>query len=64
MESSEKLVLTIEEAGKLLGLSRPTAYKLAKNGTLPTIKLGRKIFISKIQLQRLLNGDFQANQGK
>ena len=55
----EKLVMSIEEAGKKLGLSRPTAYKLAKSGELPTIKLGRKIVVSKVQLDRLLSGEYK-----
>jgi excisionase family DNA binding protein len=55
----EKLVMSIEEAGRKLGLSRPTAYKLAKSGELPTIKLGRKIVVSKVQLDRLLSGEFK-----
>jgi excisionase family DNA binding protein len=59
MENTERLVLTIGEAAKILGLSRPTAYKLAKSGELPTVKLGRKIFISKFQLNRLLSGEYK-----
>jgi excisionase family DNA binding protein len=57
MENSEKLVMSLEAAGKLLGLSRPTAYKLAKSGAIPTLRLGRKIVVSNIQLQRLLSGE-------
>ena len=48
MENTEKLVMSITEAGKRLGLSRPTASKLAKSGELPTIKLGRKVVVSKV----------------
>jgi excisionase family DNA binding protein len=59
MENSEKLIFSVEEAGKLLGLSRPTAYKLAKSGEIPTLKLGRKIVVSKVQLDRLLSGDYK-----
>jgi len=49
--------MSLEAAGKLLGLSRPTAYKLAKSGAIPTLRLGRKIVVSNIQLQRLLSGE-------
>lgn len=28
----EKLTMTVEEAGKVLGISRPTAYKLVQPG--------------------------------
>lgn len=51
---TEKLTLTIEEAGTALGLSRATAYKLAHDGTLPTIRLGRQLKVPVVQLQKLL----------
>jgi excisionase family DNA binding protein len=55
MTTDEKMVLTIEEAGKALGVSRATAYKLAKNGQLPgVIRLGFKIFVSKLALTKFL----------
>jgi excisionase family DNA binding protein len=58
MENTDKLVISIEQAGKILGLSRPTAYKLAKSGSIPTLSLGRKIVVSKIQLEKLLAGEY------
>lgn len=64
MENTERLVLTIVEAAKILGLSRPTAYKLAKSGELPTIKLGRKVVVSKVQLNRLLSGEYKTDTKK
>ena len=54
INNNERLTLTIEEAGKLLGISRPTAYKLAKAKQIPTINLGRRIFIPKAALERML----------
>ena len=39
----ESLTLSVEEAGRLLGVSRMTAYKLASEGAIPTVRLGRKI---------------------
>jgi excisionase family DNA binding protein len=46
--------LTVEEAGQILGLSRNTAYALAKSGRLPTIRLGRRLLVPKSALDRLL----------
>jgi excisionase family DNA binding protein len=45
---------SVEEAGKILGLSRNTAYTLAKGGQLPTIRLGRRLLVPKAALERLL----------
>lgn len=51
---AECLTLSVEEAGRILGYSRNTAYDAAKRGELPTIRLGRKIRVPKVALQRLL----------
>ena len=36
----EKLTMTVEEAGKVLGISRPTAYKLVQRGDFPAGRVG------------------------
>ena len=48
------LTMDVEQAGKLLGLSRRTAYRLAAAGTIPTMRLGRKLRVSKLALDELL----------
>jgi excisionase family DNA binding protein len=52
---TECLTLSVEEAGRILGYSRNTAYEAAKTGELPIIRLGRKIRVPKVALQRLLD---------
>jgi excisionase family DNA binding protein len=47
--------VSVEEAGRILGYSRNTAYEAAKTGELPVIRLGRKIRVPKVALQRLLD---------
>lgn len=54
VKREERAVLTIEEAGKLLNVSRPTAYNLAKNGSIPVLKLGRKLMVPKAALEKML----------
>lgn len=39
------LTLTVEQAGKVLGISRSTAYELARTGDIPTLRLGRRIVV-------------------
>lgn len=53
---SEELVLTIPEAAKLLRVSRNFGYELARQGKLPVIKLGRRLLVSKVALERLIEG--------
>jgi excisionase family DNA binding protein len=52
--STERLTHTVEEAGQMLGLSRNSAYALAKSGELPTIRLGKRLLVPKAALERLL----------
>lgn len=51
---TEKLVMTIPEAGILLGISRPQAYKCVRDGTIPVIKLGRRMVVPRPALMRML----------
>ena len=52
-----KLTLTVSETAKLLGLSRASAYSLAAQGVIPTIRLGRRLVVPKVALQKLLEGE-------
>lgn len=47
-------VLSIEEAGRKLGLGRAAAYAHAKAGHIPTLKLGNRTLVPKAALARLL----------
>jgi excisionase family DNA binding protein len=57
MENDERLVLSIDEAARKLGISRESAYRAAKNGELPTIKIGSLLRVPKIKLDRFVNGE-------
>ncbi|MBI4303500.1 MAG: helix-turn-helix domain-containing protein [Chloroflexi bacterium] len=50
----ERLTYTVEEAGRLLGISRPQAYLMAKQGIIPTIRLGHRVVVPKAALLRML----------
>ena len=49
-----KLVLTVTEAAKVLGISRGLAYQLVRQGVIPTIRLGRRLVVPKARLTALL----------
>jgi excisionase family DNA binding protein len=49
-----RFTFTVEEAGKICGISRPSAYAAAKNGTLPTVRIGRRYVVPRFALERLL----------
>ena len=50
----DRLVLTIEEAGKLLGLGRSGTYEAARGGDIPTLRIGSRILVPKVALLKLL----------
>jgi excisionase family DNA binding protein len=53
----EQPTLTVEEAGRYLGISRPTAYSAARNGTLPVLRVNRRMLVPTASLRRLLGID-------
>lgn len=50
----DPLVWTVEEAGRLLGISRAHAYELVARGELPHLRLGRRVLIPKHAIDQLL----------
>lgn len=52
--TSGPLTLTVEEAGRLLGISRGAAYRAAACGQIPTIRLGRRLLVPTARLHQLL----------
>jgi excisionase family DNA binding protein len=50
----ERPTLTVDEAGRLLGLSRGSAYKAARSGELPTVAYGRRILVPTAKLRAIL----------
>lgn len=56
--TDSKQVLTVVEAGKVLGLARSAAYDAVARGDIPCIRLGkRRIVVSVRVLERMLEGD-------
>lgn len=57
LTDSDRLVLTVAEAGALLGISRTFAYELVARGELPVIRLGRRRLVPKRALLELVGID-------
>jgi excisionase family DNA binding protein len=51
---NKELTITVEEAGRRLGIARALAYRLAANGQIPVLRLGRKLRVPVPALMRLL----------
>ena len=52
---TECLTMTVEEAGDALGISRATAYALAREGRLPVIRISdRRLIVPKVAIEKML----------
>ena len=54
MYEKERATLTIPEVGRILGIGRQTAYEMARQGKIPVLRLGRKLLVPKVALERML----------
>ena len=43
----KRLTITVEEAGRILGISRGLAYQMAKEKRIPTIRFGKRLVVPK-----------------
>ena len=50
---SERDGLTIDEVAKFLNIGYVTAYKAVKSGEIPSIRIGRRIIVSKNALLKM-----------
>jgi len=57
----EPSTISVERAGRYIGVSRSYSYQLVREGRLPTIRLGaRRVRIPTAALLRILTGDSSA----
>jgi excisionase family DNA binding protein len=49
-----RLTVTLAEAAQLLGIGRTTLQQLVTDGVVPSIKLGRRRLIARVELNNLL----------
>lgn len=55
-DSVERGTYTVPQAGKRLGIGRNAAYEAARTGQIPTIRIGRRIVVPIVALERMLKG--------
>ena len=49
-------VLTVEEAAAYLRISRGLAFAAVRDGSLPCVRIGRRVLMLRRQLEALLDG--------
>lgn len=50
----ERRTLTVEEAARILGIGRNSAYEAVRRGEIPAIRLGHRLLVPRAALERLL----------
>jgi len=55
-EVAGRPTIHVEEAARLLGIGRSTAYEAARRQELPTLRIGRRLLVPVPQLLALLRG--------
>lgn len=55
--SANKAVYTVTEVAALLGIGRGSAYQAVREGTIPSLRIGRRLVIPAAALERLLRGE-------
>ena len=52
----EKMVLTVPEAAKVLGIGKNLAYEAIQRGEIPSVKVGGRILVPVAALDKFLVG--------
>lgn len=58
-EDEQPLTLSVPEAAALTGIGRNAFYRAVKDGTIPSLRIGRTIRISRKRLVAWLNGEVE-----
>ena len=53
-EPLERRTFTVREAAKVLGIGRDATYLAVQTGTIPSIRVGRRVVIPREAIQRIL----------
>lgn len=54
LEVFRRATITVEEAARVLGISRGSAYEAVRRGQLPTIRIGKRLIVPVASLERML----------
>jgi excisionase family DNA binding protein len=57
----EKMCLSVEEMGEMIGISRSNAYELTRKKGFPSVRLGKRIIIPIVELSKWLARQAEVN---
>ena len=58
MPSPPRMVMTVEEMGRELGISRATAYELSQHPDFPSFTIGRRVLVSRDGLAKWIEKQY------
>ena len=53
-KNAQRATMSIDEAARVLGIGRASAYEAARRGELPTLRVGRRWLVSRAGLERFV----------
>jgi len=53
-QAKDRLTMTVAEAAKIVGVSRSVMYDAVAANQVPVVKLGRRLLIPRVALERFL----------
>jgi excisionase family DNA binding protein len=51
----DRLTVTVEEAARMLGVSRALGYELVRRGEIPSLRLGRRVVVPRKALEAMVD---------
>jgi len=57
MTEDQSRTVAVAEAAALLGVARATYYSAWQAGTVPGFRVGRRILVPRLQIERMLAGE-------
>jgi excisionase family DNA binding protein len=60
LHADRPATLTVEQAAKVLGISRGSAFDAVRRGEIPSVRIGRRILVPRARLEELLAGNAPA----
>ena len=52
--NSARMTVSVETAAQILGISRGAGYAAARSGQIPTIKIGKRVLVSRAWIEKVL----------
>ena len=54
MVDDKRKTMKVEEAAAQLGISRNAAYEAVRRGEIPAVKIGKRILVPKVAIDRMI----------